>query len=338
MTSRFVYIFAAVCLVCVPTLHSQDATQAPAGGIISLDDAPLTVAREHIAISQGRVFANYAFRNDTPQTITTTFAFVVPEYTLEFDRDEQGKQAFDDATFAIDGEPTQFDSEVRARLHGKDVTAELQQYHVDVASFGHFGQKQSDVTNLSSGQISRLVAMGLYVRAARIDHEPLPRWSVVKRYLRQQVISPGATVRVQLTYAPVPGAVNSIRFEAERPDHPVPAGSFSVDAANEMHRVCASPALQQRLQHYLAMPPHNVGLTYVDYSLTGEHAWKGPVEDFELQIESPASVPGNNYVSSVCWSGSDPEVTKTEWTGHAKNYVPGQNLRVGWFQLEHSEF
>jgi hypothetical protein len=319
-------------------VFSQDATQAPAGGIVSLDDAPLTIVREHIAVSPTRVFADYTFRNDTQQTIDTTLAFIVPEYTLEFQLDEQGRQAFDDASFAIDGQPIVFDTEIRALLHGRDVTPILQQYRVDVPTFGHFEQSTSDLAQISSSQLAHLVAMGLYVRAAKIDQGPLPRWTVSKRYVHPQSFPPGVDVRVQLTYTPVPGAVNSIRYEADSPEHAAPAGSINVDAMVELRRVCASAGLQQRLQNYMATPPHNAGLVYVDYSFTGEHAWTTPIGDFSLKVITPEPVPGLTQIPSVCWSSSIPQANKTEWTAHAMNFRPAQNLRVGWVQLEHSEF
>lgn len=327
-----------VSLVLCTGAFAQDATQAPAGGIISLDDAPLTLVREHIVLTPARVFADYTLRNDTSQPITTTLAFQVPEYTLEFHRDQHGRQMFNDVVFAVDGAPVTFDPQVQAHLHGHDVTSILEAYHLDAASFGRYDSNRTDMADLNFKQTNELVSMGLLLRAAAIDRDPLPRWTVAKQYIHSQTFAPGVPVSVEITYTAVPGSVNSMRYQSPVLYRNAAMSSFNSEAVMELKTVCADPSVQQRLLSYMSVYPHNAGLTYVDFSLLGEHAWKTPAEDFSLQIFTPASAQGLKYVPSVCWSASTPQTEQNSWIAHASNYKPTTNLRVGWFQFEGSEF
>jgi hypothetical protein len=235
---------------------------------------------------------------------------------------------------------------VRATLHGRDVTALLRQEHIDIASFGHFDRPRSDLHSMPDAKLAHLVKAGLYLRSSAMDAGPLPRWSVQKRYVHRYTFHPGVEVGVRLSYAPVPGSLSSLRHPVQNAPY-VQKGAklqnaslvrIDTDSAMELRRVCAPAALQSSVQRFMGVMPHTAGLLYVDFSLTGEHAWASPVQDFALRVEGPKPTANAAYVPSVCWNASVPNATATQWSARASNYVPQHNLRVGWVQFQASEF
>jgi len=338
--NAFRWTIAFSVLLLLPHCASaQDATQIAAGGIISLNDAPLTVAKEHLAISPAKVVADYTFRNDTSVAIETPMAFVVPVYTLELTRDDQRRQGFKDAEFLLGGSPVGFDVEARALLHGKDVTAVLEEFRIDIASFGHFDHGSPDLRRLGPRQVDHLVELGLYARASRLDDDPQPEWTVAKRYVRDVTFPPGMPVRIQLSYSPVPGSISDIAYVATGPDDMTPPGSLAAEAMPDIRKVCPTRAELAQVQKYLAQPHHFAGLTFVDFYLTGTHAWKTPVGEFTLEIDSPAAATANSFaLPATCWQGQKPVVTATSWVARATNFTSQSDLRVGWFVMDSREF
>jgi hypothetical protein len=325
---------------------AQEATQVPAGGIISLQRAPLSIAKELISISPDHVSAEYTFRNDTPAEITSTMAFLVPNYTLNFQRDELRRQGFSDAEFQIDGQVTSFAVEIHALLHGQDVTAPLVQAGIDIASFGHYAQGSPDMRHLSHKQFRDLVDRGLYALSTKTDSNPTPKWTVSKRYVHDQTFSPGLPVKMEISYTPTAGVIDSIfaQPQGSRPqgsDDPTPPALDTIgpDTEQELRSICTNPALEDILKKWMTSPQRNVGLSYVDFFLTGNLAWKTPVQDFTLEINIPAAAPGGQNVPTFCWDGGPIQQTSgTLWTARASNYVPSRDLRIGWFMMENQTF
>jgi hypothetical protein len=318
---------------------SQEATQVPAGGIISLQGATLAIAREQLTIAPDHVVADYIFRNDTPQEITTTMAFLVPNYTLDFQRDQLRRQGFSDAEFQIDSQVTGFNVEIRALLHGQDVTAQLKQAGIDIATFGHYADGSPDIRHISRKQFKALVDLGLYALSTKTDINPSPKWTVSKRFVHDQTFSPGLPVRMQVSYTPTPGVIDSIMYQPHGAEDTTPRGTFNPDTMPEVMSVCTSPELQQTIQKWTTAPLHNAGLTYVDFFLTGNLAWKTPVENFIVEVDMPAPPEGAQIIPSFCWDGGAIEQTSaTAWTAHAQNFVPTKDLRIGWIRLEPASF
>lgn len=328
---------AAAALSPLPAL-AQDATQVAAGGIVSLQSAPLTIAREHLTISPAHVVADYTFRNDAPQAITTTMAFLVPSYSLDFQPHIVRRLGFIDTEFLLDGQPVGFDAEVRAQLHGQDVTSVLQEFGIDIASFGHYDDGSPELRKLSPKQVDRLVSLGLYSRGSKIDVAPQPEWTVYKRYVRDMNFAPGLPVRLQVSYTPVPGSVDSILYQSTGPEDTTPPGSIDPAADPDLRRVCAGAAIRQRLEQWMALPNHNAALTYVDFFLTGNLAWKIPVQDFTLEVDTPAPPAGNQTIPSFCWPDTLQRASPTRLVAHAVNFTPAHDLRIGWFDLEAQAF
>lgn len=321
---------------------AQDASPLAAGGLVSLDDAPLTVVREHISIRPDRVLADYTFRNDTRQPIQTTLAFLVPDYTVETDHDYNGREAFDDAQLTVNGAPADFDPDVRAMLGHEDVTRFLETYRIDIATFGHPAGGRNNEARLAPDELAHLLALGIYARAGIYDVDPMPRWTVVKRYIHPQDFAPGASVRVQLSYTPVPGAINSVRstkaFDRDIYYSTAAGTAFAGDAYQQLRGLCPSAQLTNLVQKFIASPQRDAGLVYVDFLLRGEHSWKGPIADFALQVDNPTAEAGTSYAPSACWQGVAHTTTLSQWQASAAKILQPSDLHVGWVQLDGSTF
>ena len=336
---------AAACLF-PSRSFAQESTQVPAGGIISLQAAPLSISKEQLTISPDHVSADYIFRNDTPSEITTTMAFLVPNYTLDFQRDQLRRQSFSDTEFQIDGQVTSFNVEIRALLHGQDLTEQLKKAGVDIATYGHYAQGSPDLHHLSHKEFKQLVALGLYSLSTKTDANPTPKWTVSKRFVHDVTFTPGLPVRMEISYTPTPGIIDSIFAQPQGSvpqgaDNPAPAALDTIgpDTLAEMNSVCTNPALTTILKKWMTSAQRNVGLTYVDFFLTGNLAWKTPVQDFTLEVDIPTAPPGGQSIPTFCWDGGPIQQTSaTLWTAKATNYVPSRDLRVGWYLMENQTF
>ena len=323
------------------TFADDAAASIGAGGLVVLNrEDRITMAREVLTINLKKVKVDYDFRNDTDEDITTIVAFPIPSYTLEAEERSAKYQGFDDFRLFIEGKPAQFQVESRAKLKGVDVTATLNKYGIDVATFGHFDEdrnRASDIRRLTNAQRNALIKAALIDTNADQDYA---NWNVEKKYYWSQKFPARSTVHISHEYTPVVGYnyVSTDEFRAVGPNATAAiqdknmVDKFTVD---ELKAVCLDEGLRHNLESESVQSKEGYGfIQYVDFILTSANTWKQPIVDFTLFVEKPPAEKYNREVVSFCWPGPVEKVGPDRFRATAINLIPQRELKIGFFHAE----
>jgi Domain of unknown function (DUF4424) len=308
-------------LLCSPAFADDGAASIAAGGIVMIHEPRITMHKEVLRISAEKVSVDYEFRNDTDSDITTEVAFPVPAYSLMWDEYLISTLGFDDFRLTVEGKPVHFGIETKAKLNGKDVSALLDRYGIDIATFGHFNQDThyaKDIRSLSAAQRSALVRDGLINPETDQDEAS---WNVEKKYYWKQTFPAHAIIHISHQYTPIPGGMNSVRYGLVQEDP---------GAANELASLCINPGLHKKLVGDIDKPNTFVPFSYVDFILTTANTWKTPIEDFTLIVERPHIKDARQSFVSFCWDGPVTKSDNDHFSAHIDNLVPQKELRVGF--------
>jgi hypothetical protein len=284
------------------------------------------MAKEVLTISESKVIVDYDFRNDTDTDITTEVAFPIPDYDLEMEDRKPSEQGFDDFRLWVDGKSARYTTEAKAMVKGRDYSALLHSMGVDVASYGHStdNDTQPQIQKLSAVQKSRLVMAGV------ISKDGTPKWKVRKKYYWPQVFPAHGTVRIRHEYTPALGNSNTVGL-----------GSSPKDDSEEATSVCIDPGLRETVSKYTAVKDNESFIDYVDFILTTANTWKTPIEDFTLIVERPhpdvrqagRRLNSESFVS-FCWNGPITKIDVDHFSAHLADFVPTKELRVGFITLD----
>ncbi len=348
-----------VLLLLAPRLAGNDsAASVAAGGIQLKREARIAMKSEKLFISRDKVRVQYEFLNETPQDITTEVAFPIPDYKFDLDTPTP---AFDDFRLWVDDSEVKYQVEARALLNGKDLTALLTRYRVDVSSFGHYDfekQAPKDLAQLPDAAVKELVQAGLF----SADEEHYPLWTTHKTYYWTQTFHAGTVLHVRHEYTPVAGgqflnaddfddAARKIKIEEARKklsaSKDPESDKYEVEHATYVDKLlsfaCIDPPLARTIAARVnarksdpkAVQQFNVYVAgmWVDYILTTANSWKTPIGDFELTVEKPLpSAPGGKpLLVSFCWDGPVEKLDATHFVARAHDFVPKDELHVFFF-------
>jgi len=116
---------------------SNDSAASSAAGGIQLKREPrISMAKEKLTINTKKITVEYEFINESDQDLTTEVAFPVPPYAQNMS--PQGDRTFNDFRLLVNGMPKKYKTESKATLNGKDYSALLRKYGIDIASLGHY--------------------------------------------------------------------------------------------------------------------------------------------------------------------------------------------------------
>ena len=332
-----------------PALADDSAASIAAGGLVARRETRIVMAKEVLQISPDKIVVDYDFRNDTDQDVTTEVAFPVPPYTYGPENPDITAASFSGFQLLVDGKTVAYQTEAKATLDGKDVTAILTADKIDIASFGHLrqpdpasGQMQTpDVSRLPQAEQQRLATLGLF------DAEDgWGLWFVDLQYHWTQTFPAHSTVHIQHQYTPVDGGelmrIDTLKYVSE---HNLPSGdadaiAYELQDIQRLQSLCPDPSfLSGLIAQMVASQPDSGELAqphWVDFILTSANTWKQPIEDFTLIIErgKPERESDQNIVS-LC-SPQNAPVTKTDantFQVHLTDFVPKDELRIGYFDV-----
>jgi hypothetical protein len=316
-------------LLCSDIFADDGAASIAAGGIVMTREPRITMHKELLRIGTEKVSVDYEFRNDSDINIKTEVAFPIPAYSLDGDYAPIKLMGFDDFQLTVEGAPTHFDIETKAKLKGRDVTSTLRRYGIDIASFGHLSEQThhaADIRRLSAGDRAALGRSGLIDSTSDWDDGA---WSVEKRYYWKQTFPAHAIIHISHRYTPVLGSTNSVGYGL-RPT------KNDQDAVKEIDSLCIDPGLRKTLTGYVEKPDSLVPFSYVDFILTTANTWKMPIEDFTLIVERPHLKDARQSFVSFCWDGPVTRIDANHFSAHVDNLVPTKELRIGFiYAIDH---
>lgn len=231
---RPIALFLLLPLLTSPAILADDgAASISAGGLIVMKrEERIAMAKEVLFISARKVTVDYDFRNDSDTDITTEVAFPIPPYSLAEDPDPT-LEGFEDFKLWVEGKPTHFQIEAKAMLHGRDYSALLKSFHIDIATGGSLQLKKLNLTRKT-----RLIKEGL------VDgvNSQWALWSVEKKYYWLQTFPAHTTIHIRHEYTPFLGNSNdTFWFEPS-------ASSYENDKIEGAKSFCADPALLKILK------------------------------------------------------------------------------------------
>lgn len=281
----------------------------------------ISMAKEVLQISLGKVIVDYDFYNGSSNSIITGIAFPIPDYSVNLGEIDPEWQGFEDFRLWVNGSPVTYKIQARAMVKGKDLTQLLTPLHIDVASFGHatLNEGSPEIGKLTNAQRERLQKAGL------IDRDGVPLWTVQKKYYWTLSFPAHGRVHIRHEYTPVVGSLNSIRYGMG----PDPDAS----SVKELRTFCLDPPLSSTLQGVVRNDKEDAWYSYVDFILTTANTWKTPIGQFTLIVTRP-HLKGDlaDYVS-FCWDRPVKKIDDDHFSATATNFVPTHELRIGFFHV-----
>jgi uncharacterized protein DUF4424 len=343
--------FAVGSTLCTPLVGFADdsAASIAAGGLVARRETRIVMAKEVLRISPDKVIVDYDFRNDTADDVTTEVAFPVPPYSYGPENPAVSDASFSDFKLFVDGKPVTFQTEAKATLNNKDVTAILTADKIDIASFGHLREptgsetdyRTPDIDRLPKLEQQRLAELGLF------DVEDgWGAWTVQLQYHWTQTFPAHSTVHIRHEYAPVEGSelmmldtVENV-FEHKQPTGDAENVKYALLDMHLLEEFCPDPSLLQSIiEHAKASGPEAGQLAYphwVDFILTSANTWKQPIEDFTLIVDRGKAVMENSHpVVTFCSVNNAPieKLDADHFQMHLTNFVPKDELHIGYFDL-----
>lgn len=337
---RSVAMVVAVFIIAIwPSARANDSAASSAAGGIQLKREPrISMAKEKLTISTKKITVEYEFINESDQDITTEVAFPIPAY--EVTMSAGGIREFNDFRLWVDGAPEKYKTESRAMLNGKDCSALLRKYGVDITTLGHY----EDVTEPLSRDFGKLAkpAQEQLMKAGLFDRETrFPNWSVEKTYYWQQTFPAHKVLRVRHEYEPGIGFMMVEKNDlANAQEHPVQRNVKAPDTghpppdqfAREVHDACIDSSLNKVLAKSIAERDY-VEMAWVDYILTTANNWKRPIKNFELIVEKDSRADYDSSLVSFCWEGKVQKLSKKNFKVEAVDFVPKSDLHVAFFDI-----
>ena len=336
----------------LPALADDSAASIAAGGLVARRETRIVMAKEVLRISPAKIVVDYDFRNDTNEAVTTEVAFPVPPYSYGPESPDISDASFSGFQLLIGGKTVVFQTEAKATLSGKDVTAILTADKIDIASFGHLRQpdpassqtQTPDVDRLPKAEQQRLAKLGLYD-----PEDGWGLWTVQLKYHWTQTFPAHSTIHIQHQYTPVEVSelmpIDTLKYVSEnkQPTGDADTVKYELDDMQRLQSLCPDPTfLSGLIAQMVASQPDSGQLAqphWVDFILTSANTWKQPIEDFTLIIErgKPEREADQNIVS-FCTPQNAP-VTKLDadtFQVHLTNLVPQSELRIGYFDVPES--
>lgn len=335
----------------LPAAADDSAASIAAGGLVARRETRIVMAKEVLRISPQKVVVDYDFRNDTGQNVTTEVAFPVPPYSYGPDNPAIPEASFSDFKLLIDGKTVAFQTEAKATLNGKDVTAILAADNIDIATFGHYQEptdaypngRNPDLDRLPVAGQSRLMKLGLFYA---LEGDRWGKWEVHLQYHWTQTFPAHSTVHIQHQYTPVEGSelmlVDTLKNVAE---HKQPTGDpntvkSDLQDMQLLEGLCPDPAFLSSMIRQIQVNQEGYGAYahphWVDFILTSANTWKQPIEDFTLIVARGAPEQENTQTAVSFCSPQGAPVTKIDantFQVHLTNFVPQSELRIGYFDL-----
>jgi hypothetical protein len=340
---KYTYFNSALCLTLLvlpltsPPLRADDgAASIASGGLVPRRETRVVMSKEVLRLGLDKVIVDYDFRNGTDEDVTTEVAFPVPPYENDFPEVDVAYQAFKSFRLWVDGKPVQYHSEAKAILKGKDVSGILAANHIDIPTFGHFTEQDSqgnaevlvpDFSRLPLAKQKALVKAGLFEDDPYISRG---LWKVRLQYYWTQTFPAHSTIHVRHEYTPVAGAENSIKYGLGPSADPA--------AARKLQKFCIDDRLGAVLKKIANSEDKDAPYFWVDFILTTANTWKTPIEDFTLIVERPHGKGDLADYVSFCWDGPVTKIDPDHFSAKATNLIPSKEIKIGFFAVAKSSF
>lgn len=315
-------------LIAATWARADDSSAAiGTGGVTFAKSTDIRMAAEDLRISPEKVKIHFEFVNDGAKDIDTVVAFPLPDIdTWEYYETPLGTVTEDPVNFVgfkvtVDGRPVAFESEQRAILNGKDVTAAVKAAGAPVNPLmGHF----EGLDKITPASRKALAAAGLIDIDGDYIH---PKWTIRTRFHWKQHFPAGKTVIIDHSYQPVTGGTFFTRTDmANKGKDDYWKGRFCMDGPtlSRIHKMLTAAGER------FAQGKTNDGsgdmlqIDTTEYILSTGNNWKGPIGKFHLTLDKLK--PENTL--SLCWDDDLKKTGPTTFEFTRTNYAPNRDVKM----------
>jgi hypothetical protein len=290
------------------------------------------MAREDLEIGAHQVRVSYEFRNDSDQNIDAVVAFPLPTlngpdlWHSPWQMPTKTRPNFVDFELTVQGKKVIPQSEVKAFLEEKDMTASLRANGVSVlALIDDYDEFRKHWKKIPPKNLSALSKQGLMIDEGEItsDNKTIPdyfpNWNAKVKFYWTQRFPAHSSIHISHTYKPVTG------------------GGYVESADNRtLEDYCGTQVdhahvVNLFLKHPVKPNPSgeaNVGdLREIQFILKTANNWNGPIGEFNLAI-----LPDHpDEVVATCMKGLK-RVGPARYELHRTRFAPTEDLTIAIVQ------
>lgn len=304
---------------------NDSAAELSIGGLQFTRSPDVEMTSEDLKISLDRISVRYEFVNKSAAPVTLTVAFPLPDIDLAEGENisfpSNDPVNFVDFTTKIDGSAIKFNTDQRAFVGDKDVTAQLRDLNVPLLPLG---AQQFRPQDLAPAVRSRMASEGLLMPAGSDERgKPLysPGWIVKTAVYREQTFPASKPVIVEHSYRPSIGASpDTILRKGLRQDK-----AMAKEVERYRRDYCVNDEFFAELDK-LSTAAHGHGPMLperrISYILKTGANWAGPIKSFHLSIDSHAGL-----LVSYC-AGKLASSPKPALELRANNFTPDRDLKL----------
>jgi hypothetical protein len=317
---------AVACLAAPPSRANDSSAELAVGGLVFLKNADVSIESEDLSITPDAVTVRYVFLNQSPNPVTLTVAFPLPDIDLA----DGANVAFpvgDPVNFTgfstkVDGKPVNFTVNQRATLDNKDITSTLTGLGIPLLPIG---ARQLRITELPQQTRDRAVNAGLLLQSGTNDkNEPLydATWTLKTSFVRQQTFPPGKPVAVEHRYRTSVGmSFDTVLRQGLRQKK-------AMDSEVQRYKTnyCIQDDFLKSVDRIAGAEEANkTGLIErrISYVLKTGANWAGPIKDFHLVVDKGQA----DRIVSFCGDGVK-KISPTAFEMRAADFTPARDLNI----------
>jgi hypothetical protein len=305
---------------------NDSSAELAVGGLVFTKSAEVSIESEDLTITPDTVTVRYVFLNQSPNPVTLTVAFPLPDIDLA-DGANVAFPTSDPVNFVgfstkIDGKPINFTVNQRAALDGKDVTATLHDMGIPLLPIG---AGQLKISELPQQTRDRAVTAGLLQQSGTNDKgEPLydPTWTLKTSVVRQQTFPPGKPVSVEHRYRTSVGlSFDSVLRAGLRQNK-----ALESEVQRYKMNYCVLDDFLRSIDKLAGSNEANKAKILerrISYVLKTGANWAGPIKDFRLVVDKGQP----DRVVSFCGDGVK-KISPTAFEVRASDFTPTRDLNI----------
>lgn len=305
---------------------NNSSAELATGGLVLTKNTAIEMRSEDLYISAKVVKVDYRFFNTSPQDVTLTVAFPMPDITTQGIDDvisipTQDPQNILGFSTTVDGQPVAAQVEQKVVKNGVDRTAFLQSLGIPLAP--HLEATNKALDALPQATKDRLVAMGLavideYDVGHGMEKHWEATWTLKTTYYWRQTFPAHRAIAVEHRYQPSVGGTAGTQWGS---------ASFARDPSYAAQRAhyCVDDDFIASVRRTIK-PGEDYAPLFedrIEYILVSGANWKSPIGDFHMTIDKGA--PGN--LVSFCGKGVR-KTSPTTFEVHYTHFTPTKNVSI----------
>ncbi|WP_395665438.1 DUF4424 domain-containing protein [Methylocella sp.] len=298
------------------------------GGVRFTKSPDVSMEEERLAITPETVSVSYRFVNRSDAPVTLDIGFPLPDIDLAREDEELAIPSDDPVNFvdfrtSVDGAPVRLDVIQRAKLKGRDVTAEVKAAGLPLALIG--ADAYDRLRALPAATREKLVADGLLAPNGTGANDEVfygAQWTVSTVFARKQTFAPHAEALVEHHYrASVGMSVDTALRKGVRD-----GDGMEAFLASYRKDYCLNEDFFRGLDR-VAGPVPSAGPTLLErriaYVLKTGANWAGPIKKFQLTVDKGKP----DRLVSFCFDNVR-KASPTLFVAELENFTPKRDLKI----------